>query len=1066
MPALFGRIGLPPSSLFCSALVLLGSAFAAVLPPSSNCTGVGKLVDCSRLGLSSVPADLSASAVSVNLSYNKLTEIDPAAFEGLSNLREVRFSYNELTSIPSLGSASSRVIALFLHRNKIRNVEASQLKPYVALEILDLSSNDITEIGSSSFPYGLHIKELHLGSNRISTLEPGAFDNLSPSLLTLRLSRNRISQLPAKAFRLPRLTQLELNRNRIRLIEGLTFQGLDSLEVLKLQHNSISKLTDGAFWGLARMQILHLEYNSLTEVNSGSLYGLSSLLQLHLGNNSISHINPDGWSFCQKLNELILSYNNLTRLDEGSLADLGGLDILRLSHNSISHIAEGAFKGLKNLHILELDHNEISGTIEDSNGAFMGLDSLTKLTLFGNKIKSVAKKAFSGLEALEHLNLGENAIRSVQLDAFAPMKSLKELRISSDSFLCDCMLKWLPEWLTVRGLKTFVVATCAHPESLKSKSIFIVPPERFVCDDFPKPQIIIQPETTMGVLGENISFTCSAASSSSSPMTFAWKKDNEVLHNSEIQNFAHVRAKDGEVIEYTTILHLRHVTFAHEGRYQCIITNHFGSTYSSRARLTVNVLPSFIKTPRDITIRTGTTARLECAAEGHPTPEIAWQKDGGTDFPAARERRMHVMPDDDVFFIMDVKIEDMGVYSCTAQNSAGSVSANASLTVLETPSLVLPLEDRVVAAGATVALQCKATGSPAPRITWLKSDEPLIITERHHFTPGNQLLIIRNVVLEDAGKYTCEMSNTLGTERAHSQLSISPIAGCIAEQARMESTMTVGIITITVVCSIVLTSLVWVCIIYQTRKKSEDYSVTNTDETIVPPDVPSYQSSQGMCQTDAVGYPSVETRSAAYIQPQLCIGCGTNEACKAEDAANGALVSGKTEYSLPVMGTACMDGPVVGREYHLQTFKPMDHLYQKTLNRDHSRNDRVCANILNLQPCNGDIYSKAADSSGPVYPSNHDRMMDLSSLKSQALQSDGKGSSSQPLTKSSELCRTLLSSSSEGSLQQPATSPEIKHTLQGPPRETLAKQTSLPNGYLPGSHDSCNELTLLEKSSE
>lgn len=84
----------------------------------------------------------------------------------------------------------------------------------------------------------------------------------------------------------------------------------------------------------------------------------------------------------------------------------------------------------------------------------------------------------------------------------------------------------------------------------------------------------------------------------------------------------------------------------------------------------------------DLTIRTGTVARLECAAEGHPTPQIAWQKDGGINFPAARERRMHVMPDDDTFFIANVKSEDMGVYSCTAKNEAGSLSANASLTVL------------------------------------------------------------------------------------------------------------------------------------------------------------------------------------------------------------------------------------------------------------------------------------------------------------------------------------------------------------------------------------------------
>lgn len=84
----------------------------------------------------------------------------------------------------------------------------------------------------------------------------------------------------------------------------------------------------------------------------------------------------------------------------------------------------------------------------------------------------------------------------------------------------------------------------------------------------------------------------------------------------------------------------------------------------------------------DLSIRAGAMARLECAAVGHPSPQIAWQKDGGTDFPAARERRMHVMPEDDVFFIVDVKTEDIGVYSCTAQNIAGAISANATLTVL------------------------------------------------------------------------------------------------------------------------------------------------------------------------------------------------------------------------------------------------------------------------------------------------------------------------------------------------------------------------------------------------
>lgn len=150
----------------------------------------------------------------------------------------------------------------------------------------------------------------------------------------------------------------------------------------------------------------------------------------------------------------------------------------------------------------------------------------------------------------------------------------------------------------------------------------------------------------------------------------------------------------------------------------------------------------------------------------------------------------------------------------------------------ETPHLAQDLEDRNVAAGDTVALQCKALGSPAPRITWLHDDRPLRPSERHHFTPGNQLLVIGAATLEDAGRYTCVMSNTLGTERAHSQLLVTRGRGaCAPPPAAGLSTVTVGIVVIAVVTSIVLTSLVWVCIIYQTRKKSEDCSVTNTGQS-------------------------------------------------------------------------------------------------------------------------------------------------------------------------------------------------------------------------------------------
>uniref|UniRef100_A0A4W5QHC3 Leucine rich repeats and immunoglobulin like domains 1 n=1 Tax=Hucho hucho TaxID=62062 RepID=A0A4W5QHC3_9TELE len=853
---------------------------------------------------------------------------------------------------------------IFRHNNKIRAIDGKRMIDLVSVETLDLSSNDITEVRGQGFPTGLQIKDLYLSNNKIQLLEAGALDQLSSTLQVLRLSRNRISQVPVKSFQLPKLTQLELNRNRVRQVEGLTFQGLASLEVLKLQRNNISKLTDGAFWGLAKMKVLHLDYNSLREVNSGSLYGLSSLLQLFLSNNFISHINPDGWRFCQRLRELNLSYNNLSRLDEGSLAVLGDLHTLRLGHNSISHITEGAFRGLKAVRLLELDHNDISGTIEDTNGAFSGLDSLNKL------------------------NLGENAIRSIQPEAFSKMRSLRNLLIQSDSFLCDCQLHWFPEWLLTRGLQTGIEATCAHPETLKGTSIFQAPPESFVCDDLPKPQITVQPETTVTVLGSDVCFTCTAASSSSSPMTFAWRKDQELLRHAEVENFAHLRTHHGGVMEYTTILHLRHVTFTQEGQYQCIITNHFGSSYSTQARLTVNVLPTFVKTPGDHTIRTGTTAKLECSAEGHPTPQIAWQKDGGTDFPAARERRMHVMPDDDVFFIMDVKPEDMGVYSCTAKNTAGTVSANATLTVLETPHLAQELEDRSVVVGETVVLQCKALGSPLPKITWLRNDQPFRPSDRHHFTPGNQLLVIGSAALEDAGRYTCVMSNRLGTERAHSQLSVRHRhTACAA----WPSTVTVGIIVIAVVTSIVVTSLVWVCIIYQTRKKSEECSVTNTDETNVPPDVPSYLSSQGtLSERQDV---CVRVEASGEPQPNTHIDTGTVFSLAGRGNNDVLSVCAGLGYGEAVVCTECMENgnsySKSDSDYLPQGLGPVGLEYQQHLHHmDYSVPVPLGVDTgpYTASLCNGTSNGVRRDAQPPAFPRNHNV------LSSQRNYNDRKGS--------------------------------------------------------------------------
>lgn len=392
--------------------------------------------------------------------------------------------------------------------------------------------------------------------------------------------------------------------------------------------------------------------------------------------------------------------------------------------------------------------------------------------------------------------------------------------------------------------------------------------------------------------------------------------------------------------------------------------------------------------------------------------------------------------------------------------------------------MAVPLEDRVVSVGETVALQCKATGSPPPRITWLKGGRPLSLTERHHFTPGNQLLVVQNVVAEDAGRYTCEMSNALGTARAHSQLSILPTPGC-----RKDGT-TVGIFTIAVVCSIVLTSLVWVCIIYQTRKKSEEYSVTNTDETIVPPDVPSYLSSQGtlsdrqetvvrtegghqanghiesngVCPRDAGLFPEVETRGIACRQPKLCVGY-TKEPWKMVEKVDGTPAPQKmTEHSSPAV--VCGDGST-----DTDSHSKEEVFYPQPVSRDSAqpgtpssqepsqRDHQNAAQPLSSGPTDGSRSSCRAS----VYPSNHDRM--LTAQKQQPVTPlDGKGASSWTLARLCELDSL--------DLQPPSTlapgKSELTEATSGlPDVPGEGQHLLLSNGHLPQAHDPSPECPPL-----
>jgi hypothetical protein len=84
------------------------------------------------------------------------------------------------------------------------------------------------------------------------------------------------------------------------------------------------------------------------------------------------------------------------------------------------------------------------------------------------------------------------------------------------------------------------------------------------------------------------------------------------------------------------------------------------------------------------------------------------------------------------------------------------------------------MENKEIIAGEPIVLECMASGSPKPKLTWRKDGTDLVVTERHFFTADDQLLVIVNTDLSDAGSYECQMANSVGTEHGVSQLSVIP----------------------------------------------------------------------------------------------------------------------------------------------------------------------------------------------------------------------------------------------------------------------------------------------------
>uniref|UniRef100_A0A3B4WGH4 Slit homolog 2 (Drosophila) n=1 Tax=Seriola lalandi dorsalis TaxID=1841481 RepID=A0A3B4WGH4_SERLL len=355
-----------------------GDCFADLACPE-KCRCEGTTVDCSNQKLTKIPDHIPQYTAELRLNNNEFTVLEATGiFKKLPQLRKINLSNNRITDIEEgTFEGASGVNELILTSNRLENIHHRMLKGLSGLRTLMLRSNRISCVSNSSFVGLSSVRLLSLYDNQITSMNPGAFDTLH-SLSTLNLLANPFNCNCHLAWLGDWLRRKRIVTGNPRCqspyflkeipIQDVAVQdfacedGNDENScspVLRCPAecsclDTVVRCSNKGLTTLPKVQHQHnISYNltGLTSVKGPVFYDLS--------NNQISTLSNHSLSNMSELLTLILSYNRLRCIPVRAFDGLRSLRLLSLHGNDISLIPEGAFKDLSSLSHLALGANPL-----------------------------------------------------------------------------------------------------------------------------------------------------------------------------------------------------------------------------------------------------------------------------------------------------------------------------------------------------------------------------------------------------------------------------------------------------------------------------------------------------------------------------------------------------------------------------------------------------------------------------------------------------------------------------------------------------------------------------------
>ncbi|XP_036706923.1 immunoglobulin superfamily member 10 [Balaenoptera musculus] len=255
-------------------------------------------------------------------------------------------------------------------------------------------------------------------------------------------------------------------------------------------------------------------------------------------------------------------------------------------------------------------------------------------------------------------------------------------------------------------------------------------------------------------------------------------------------------------------LFIRNIASSDRGTYECIATS---STGSERRVVILTVeeretIPRIEFASQKWTeVNLGDKLLLNCSATGEPKPKITWRLPSKAVVNQWHRMgsRIHVYPNGSLF-VGSVTEKDGGDYLCVARNKIGDDLTLMHVSLRQKPAKIDHKQHfkKQVFHGKDFQVDCMASGSPVPEISWSLPDGTMINNAMQADDSGpsarrvtlfdNGTLYFNRVGMAEEGDYTCHAQNTLGKDEMKVHLTVITAAPRIRQGYKTNTRVKAG----------------------------------------------------------------------------------------------------------------------------------------------------------------------------------------------------------------------------------------------------------------------------------